>query len=188
MTLDFTILSDDQLVELISAACQEAIARGEAVGFAARSAMLSESEKARIAQAAREKEMRKAKEREALLLAEQEAARIRAELEEEKRREQAEKTQQLWEKKDEIIQRAQELLAEVLDSTESLQVWNKTDKRIYVNKSRLGANHVVYYHDGNGKTRPGTLELSAKLEPQRAAIKQFCAELCQKWNHIRVDL
>lgn len=190
MDLDFSILSDDQLVELIRAACQEAITRGEAVAFAARSAMLSEAEKAKIAQSVRDAEAQRAKEREVRFFAEKEAVKVRFELEEQKRKEQAGKTQQLWEKKDAIVNRAKDLLAEVIDTAPSLQVWNKSDKRIYVNKlnGRLGANHVVYYHDGNGRTRPGTLVLSEPLAPKREEILQFCQDLCSKWNTLRVDL
>lgn len=190
MELDFSILSDDQLVELVRAACEEAIRRGEAVGFAARSAMLSEAEKARIMQSARDIELQRAKEKEARELAEKEAARVRFELEEQKRKENAEKTKELWEKKEAIIARAQELLAEVWDTADSLQVWNKTDKRVYVNRTgrRFGSNHIEYYHTGTAREKPGTLILSKELNEKRAEIKQFCAELCEKWNSLRVDL
>ena len=56
--MDFTPLTDDQLVELIRAACSEAVKRGAACAAAAQGAYLGEAEKAQIARdaAAREAE------------------------------------------------------------------------------------------------------------------------------------
>jgi predicted ATP-dependent protease len=66
--LDFSALSDDQLLTLIKASLQEAISRHPALGEAARAAMLDEQERLRILREAGEREAAalRAKEREKL--------------------------------------------------------------------------------------------------------------------------
>lgn len=50
--LDFSGLSDDQLVELVREACQEAVRRNPAVEAATRQVMIDEAERARVAREA----------------------------------------------------------------------------------------------------------------------------------------
>jgi hypothetical protein len=79
MDLDFSHLTDDQLIELVRFCCQEAIRRGEAAGTAMRSMMIDEAERARIMRAASETEAAAIRARERERIAKEAADRVRAE-------------------------------------------------------------------------------------------------------------
>lgn len=79
--LDFSALSDDQLLTLIKAALQEAVSRHPALGEAARAAMLDEQERLRI--------LKEAGDREAAALRARERERLAREAAEEVRRQHA---------------------------------------------------------------------------------------------------
>lgn len=78
--IDFSGLTDDQLAELVRAACVEAVNRNEAVAAAVRQVMLSEAEKVAIAKQAAEREMLRLRAEEAERVAAQAVARVRAEV------------------------------------------------------------------------------------------------------------
>ncbi|USR37575.1 hypothetical protein L1F06_012795 [Ectopseudomonas hydrolytica] len=77
--LDFSDISDDQLVELARACCLESLRRSPAAAQAMRDMMLSEAEKARIAREASEAEIRAARARETERIARDAAAQARYE-------------------------------------------------------------------------------------------------------------
>ena len=77
--LDFSGLTDDQLVELARACCLEAARRSPAAEAAMRSMMIDEAERIRIAKAAAETEFAAARARERDRIAQEAAARVRAE-------------------------------------------------------------------------------------------------------------
>lgn len=66
MNLDFTVLTDDQLLQLVKLCCQEAVSRSGSTGAAMHQILLDEAEKARITRDASETEIRaiRAQERE----------------------------------------------------------------------------------------------------------------------------
>jgi len=167
MKLDFTEIQDDQFVELISAALAEAASRTQAVRMATKRCFLDEAEKAQIAQDAI------AHEAENIRRAEAEKAR-------------AGKTESAWEKKNALIARVHELFG-----TESfvLTVWNKTDKRIYLrrSKAKFGNNCVEFFCEGNTKTRPGTLQMSNAFDEKRKEITAFLKEICTAWNSLTME-
>src|SRR5205807_1516065 len=73
-----------------------------------------------------------------------------------------------------------------------LKVWQGTsDRRVFVGRG-FDSNVATYYHDGNGRNRPGTLELTAAAKEQlgeRAGeLKAFLADLCAKWKSIVVTI
>ncbi|MBN3262979.1 hypothetical protein [Pectobacterium brasiliense] len=77
MSLDFSDLTDDQLIELARACCEEAMRRNPAAQQAMRDMMLSEAEKARIAKNASELEIRSQRARERERIAKEATAKAR---------------------------------------------------------------------------------------------------------------
>jgi hypothetical protein len=79
MDLDFSGLTNDQLIELVRACCHEAMRRDPATGAAMRGMMLDEQEKMRIIRNAAESEAAAIRARERERLATETAERVRAE-------------------------------------------------------------------------------------------------------------
>ena len=77
--LDFSGLTDDQLLQFYRAVCQEAAARNPAVQAACRAAGLDEAEKVKIAAEAAQREAAAQRARERQRVAEEAVARVRAE-------------------------------------------------------------------------------------------------------------
>lgn len=77
--LDFSALSDDQLLGLVRAALREIVQRSPALSEAARSAMLDEHERATIAAHATDREAARLRALERARVATEAAARVRAE-------------------------------------------------------------------------------------------------------------
>lgn len=75
--LDFSALSDDQLVELARACCIEAIRRNPATQEAMQDMMIGEAERARIARQAQEAEIAAVRARERERIAQEAARRVR---------------------------------------------------------------------------------------------------------------
>lgn len=75
--LDFTELTDDQLIGLLRAVLRECVARGGAVGAAAHAAGLDEAERARIAEEAAEREAAKLRAQERERIAKEAAEEVR---------------------------------------------------------------------------------------------------------------
>jgi hypothetical protein len=109
MELDFSILTDDQLVTLIRSALQEAVRRSPATAAAAQAATLDEAEKARIARVAAERAAAEVREAEERRLAAAAAAQARRDAE-------AAATAAEWAAKEAIGARVREILGtEVLE-------------------------------------------------------------------------
>lgn len=77
--LDFSDLTDDQLVELARACCLEAVRRNAATAAAMEAMMLSEAEKARIARSASEMEIAAQRAAERQRIAQQARAKVQCE-------------------------------------------------------------------------------------------------------------
>ena len=75
--LDFSVLTDDQLIGLIRAALRECVARGGAVQAAARDATLDEAERAQVARAAADREAAKLRAQERERVAREAAEEVR---------------------------------------------------------------------------------------------------------------
>jgi hypothetical protein len=210
--LDFSALTDDQLVGLVRSALQEAVNRNPAVHAAAQAAVLDEAEAAKVRVEAAEKEARiqRAKQREAIAAAE--AARVRAanagavaaaEAEKKRAEEEAkrvemeaqrlaglaeeEKVRKLWEYKTDLDRRLGQLIRG--DRSMTVQVWLRgSDKRVYIQYD-YDDKLVTYYHTGNARDKPGKLWLGGDAElavkygtATREQILALCVELCGKWN------
>ena len=184
-TLDFSSLTDDQLVELIREACRAAVARGNGCARAAESAYLSEAERIRIAREATERELAARKAEEADRIAHQAANAVKFDLatEEQKRK---------WEEKKKISDRLNELVQS--DDTLELHVWSndRGEKRIYVSVSgrkRWNDNEIEYYHTGNAKNPPKSVKVSSKLLADghtREELLNFLGAVAERWINLRL--
>lgn len=83
MSLDFSGLTDDQLVELVREACHEAIRRNPGLRAAVENVMLDEAEKARVAKEATERAAAAMRARERERIAAEAAAAVREKAERE---------------------------------------------------------------------------------------------------------
>jgi hypothetical protein len=195
-SLDFSSLTDDQLVELIRSALQEAVRRGSAVEAAVRSAGLDEAEKARIAKEAAEREARKLHEEEARRIADEAAAKVRRDAERAKEQEAIDGRAKIRE----IAVRAREIWGSGWPDF-VVQVWDrKGDRRVFV-QGDFDSKFTTYYHTGNERIAPGTLSEESKwpaerlaehlgiaVDEARAQIKEFCVRLCEEWKQIKLEV
>jgi hypothetical protein len=194
--LDFSPLADDQLVELIRAALQEAVRRGSAVEAAARDAGLEEAEKARIARAAAEREAERLRQEEAARVAREAAEKVRRDAERAKEQEAIDERAKIRA----IAARARELWGSGW-SEFTVQVWDrKGDRRVFV-QADFDRKFTTYYHTGNERIAPGTLAEDARWpveclaehlgipeDEARGKIKEFCAGLCRDWKGLKVEV
>lgn len=190
MDLDFSQLSDDQLIQLIRLALQEAVSRHPAVEAAARAALLDEHEKVRIRNESAEREAAKLRAQERERIAKEAAEQVRrqqepvdaerkkAEGEAERRRvEEAGKAAAR-----EIAQREQEekewlrkaaLLVNLKPSEITLCEVPSRDKkdRVVVNKgsSKYERSHLVDW------TKDGTISTSRSLVSNKPQLVELCA-------------
>jgi hypothetical protein len=143
--LDFSALTDDQLVELIKLSVAEAQQRNDATFRAAQSIGLDAAERQRIRQAAIEAEAVQA-------LAQERAREREQAAQEAKRLSEVER----WQKRGELARP----FVEALGKGWHLNVWEGSDKRVYVEQGegRNSRAKLCYYVTGNGKNPPGTIE------------------------------
>lgn len=201
-TLDLSVLTDDQLVELVRVTCAEAASRNGAVGAAIRDAMLSEAERRIIADQAAERELQRLREQEAQRVAEQAAARIRAQQLNKAEAEQA----RTWEQKRTHARRIGELLANA--QVWSLTVWqardSRTEKRVYLDlgvpdpkvpERYFPTEKITLWVTGNSRHAPGSLtvervgkgDLKTVVPSDRGPLQSLLAEIAQAWNSVRLS-
>lgn len=93
------------------------------------------------------------------------------------------------EERDEIITR----MREWLPNATSLVVWSKdVDIRVYIGRG-YGKDDLVYYHTGNARTKPGSVEASRLIRDQigeklDSEVIPFLANLCKKWKSLKVTV
>lgn len=176
--IDFTPLTDDQLVELVRAACAECGVRGMAVQEAARAAMLSEHEKAQIRADATAREAQRIREEEAARVAQAAADELRRKADEKARAERKAQEELRW-KRNGLLAR---MVRATLGRGWVLTVWQKDGElRVYLD----GPGRVEYYHTGNHRNAPGTLTSS---EGGKAAeIREICRTALRFYNSVRLE-
>lgn len=183
--LDFSSLTDDQLVELIREACRAAVERGNGCARAAESAYLSEAERVRIAREATDRELAARKAEEADRIARQAADAVKYDLA-------AEEQKRKWEKKKKISDRLNELVNS--SDTLELHVWSNAcgEKRVYVSvagRKQWNDNEIEYYHTGNAKNPPKSGKLSSKLLADghtKAEVLEFLDTVADAWTNLRL--
>lgn len=198
MQLDFSAISDDQLIDLIRAACAEAGQRSVECAAAARNAMLDEAERAKIAREAIERERLRSTREEAERIAREALAKEKAAKEAEEQKAKEKKIADTWAWKEEMGRRVSEILRP--KNPQTLTVWNKGDKRIYLGKGYNG-NMVVYYHTGSARNKPRSIAIvkrpgnftedewkSGKEQEVEAALLPVFDGICQKWNTIEFEI
>jgi hypothetical protein len=183
MSLDFTPLSDDQLIELLRAGFQEASQRGVAVAAAVQSAMLSEAEKVEIAHDAARIEAERLRQDEARRIAAEAAEKVRQQAEAQKSQSEAAEQERLWALKNALSVRITDILD--LQGVE-VNLWIKEgEKRVYINVPNSRDSLVDYYHTGNSRKAPGTLEIARPHNKHRDEIRAFCEQIISGWKSLR---
>lgn len=196
--LDFSQLTDDQLVTLIRAALQECVARNPAVQAAAQSACLDETEKARIAAAAAQAEAAKLRAQERERIAKEAAEKVRREAprgpSETERK--AANAARLWELKRAGAAECVRVLRKFDHEHFHVCVWNREgEKRVYIRKvgARFGQNMVEFFCTGSSTKKPGSLKTgSLKMIAEFRGvdedlvlqeIRSLCESLCSTWTN-----
>jgi hypothetical protein len=188
--LDFTALTDDQLIALIASAAQEAIARGYATEAAAREVMLSAKERADIASAARDAEAERLRREEAQRIAEEAAAKVRNQATAKIVDAAAEKERTVWARRKGIAQAIASTGYSV--AGDSLVVWlsPSKEKRVFLQQTKFnGATYATLYVTGNAKHPPNTVELARGMDGNlKAALPAILRAVARDWNAIKIDL
>jgi hypothetical protein len=188
--LDFSQISDDQLVELFRALCAEAAQRGNHVEAAVRAAGLDEAERARVAREAAERAAEQLRREEAERIAREAAEQVRRQATQEQVQKAADEQAKIWGKQKMLGRAVQQLFGEGA----SLTVWNKNgDKRVYIDAERsISRKHsetlvrVEYYETGNSYNPPKTLKISGSratgTDEEKALVKLLVERACAHWN------
>lgn len=174
MELNFSGLTDDQLIALIRAACEEARHRGAATETAAQNVYLDEVERARIARAAELLEAERLRNEEAARVAEEAAARVRRDADRKQIDDMAHEERALWSKRKGI---AQALVAAGWDCRgDQLVVWlsPSKEKRVFLQESRRGLTYATLHVTGNNRHAPGSIVFSDNVnKPARPTIESI---------------
>lgn len=160
--MDFTQLTDEQLLTLLQEAMRESLARGSAVADAARQVLLSEKEAAEVASAASERTRERLRMEELHRVAKAAETKTRAEAETKLRQAEKDKIAKQW-----IAQKAQaqlivDALGDAYPEGTTVNIWNGTDKRVYLDCDagrRSSHLRAILYVDGNNRNAPGSFTL-----------------------------
>lgn len=192
--LDFSGLTDDQLIGLIRGALQEAAVRSPECQMATQAAVFDEAEAARImreaALAEGERIRAEAEQRMADEAAKAERRRIEAETAEERRR-QAEVARQ----EHELLRSRARLLVTVPYALR-VKVWLADEE---TQEKQAGIFHLtpegnelefeaLLFYTGNEKRVPGTFGVKPQHRPQQEEIKRFLTKLCEEHDEFKLDV
>ena len=193
MDLDFSGLTDDQLIGLIRAACGEARSRGNATEAAARNVYLDEVERARIARAAELLAGERLRNEEAQRVAKEAEDRVRRDADQKKIDDVAAGEVTLWARRKGIAQAFDAAGWDVRG--DQLVVWLSAskEKRVFLQKNVYGAaSWATLYVTGNKRQAPGSAEYShGGFKGDKAFEERVGAVLravAREWNAIKVDL
>lgn len=186
--MDFSTLSDEQLIELIKGALAETIKRGQTVVDAAREVMLDEKREAEIRFKAQEIAKEKILRQEAERIAKEEEAKILA-----KQRQSEEQKAIDAQKKNWAAKKSQaERMLSFFDGNIWINVWKSgNEKRVYINDGEPFGKRTkevaCYYATGNAKRAPNTFtgddNYWNKLSPeQREEFKALVIEISNYWG------
>jgi hypothetical protein len=193
-TLDFSGLTDDQLVSLIREALEEAASRTLACKTAAEAVFFDEAEKARLAQEATEREIDRLKREEAEQIARDAAEKVRLQKAAETERAKEKKVSETWEYKDCVGQQ----ISAILKPTRTIQlsVWSKKDKRIYIGGG-FDDNDVKFFCTGNSSEKAKALYIftsadigltEEELPAAKESLLPILEDVCKRWNAIYINV
>jgi hypothetical protein len=190
-TLDFSGLSDDQLLNLIRAALREVSSRDPSLSAAARSAMLDEAERARI--------MADAGEREAAKLRALERERVAREAAAQVREANAARTQQTTQaaaaaaaeaaraaqvaseaRGKDLLRRAAELVGKKPDGISVLLLDTQYGRRVLINEG--GAANYTREHLSDWTLGSGAIKTVRGLVKNKAALAAYSAEIAARYT------
>jgi hypothetical protein len=196
--MDFSILSDEQLIELIKGALGETIKRGQTVVDAAREVMLDEKREAEIKARATQRAQERIIEQEADRLAKDTEKEILAKRQAKEAEEKAEKIKNMWLKEK---AQAEKLLALLGDRNLYLSIWEKSpgvDRRMYLKADDFfGKDICCLFVTGNSKESPKSLTSTnlKKYTPNgkdfndfRNEVKDLLLEINNNWKSGRFDI
>lgn len=179
--MDFSILTDDQLLLLLKGAMQEAINRGGAVKLAAENEVISAQERAAIEFRVVEKLRLEEAEKQRKKIEQEAEAKFR----EEQQKQTVEKIASTWEIKAAAITAIREW---GYDDSFYLSIWSRNaDRRIYFQNEK-GVHPKwswCYYITGNNNNPPGFLEgkgIDCWFDDKREALCLFFKEIARDWK------
>lgn len=188
--IDFSELSDDQLVGLIRAACAEAVCRGAGVASAARDAYVTEVDRARVVREATSQEAERLRKLEEERIAADAAAAVRLAAEREKAATAAEREATLWARRRGI---ALALQASSYDPTgDQVVVWRSGshEKRVFLQERAYGGRtYATLYVTGNAKHAPDSVQFTAGLTArQKTDVAAILRAVAAEWDAMKVDV
>ncbi len=181
--MDFSTLSDEQLLELIESAMSEAVSRG--VGRIAETIYLDAQESARIQSEAAEAAKEKLRIAEVERLKREAESKVAAEA----RAKTTESQTNTWAKKAALMQalKAHPLFED--DKDFSVNIWERSpggEVRIYIQGPKVGRRNsneweIVYYATGSRYNAPGSIEGLAGGDHE-AQMKALCELAIKRWK------
>lgn len=190
--MDFSQLTDEQLLQLIEAALAETISRGTAVVDAAREVMLSMKEKEEIKAAAAARAKAKLANDEAEKIAREEEERLRRLSQQAEQEAKAEAQRKSWLTKKDQAQRMIDLLGA---KDIWINVWKGSgETRVYINDGEPFARKTielgVYYVTGNTKFPPKKLaeshrDIQGLDAEKKAELIALLQEISKSWNVVK---
>lgn len=179
--MDFSILSDDQLLDLLKATMAEAIKRGGDIASAAKGEVLSAQEKAAIEFKVAEKIRIEREEKERKRVAKEAEARMR----EEELKNQAEKVETDWEVKSAAVAAIRQW---GYDGEFEINIWSRgADRRVYFQKDarRRVSWKWCLYLGGNAYHPPGDFEgegADCWFDDKQDELKALLKEIASSWK------
>lgn len=177
--MDFSNISDDQLLQLIQAAMKEAAKRGGAIAYAANRVMLDAETELRIKTEA----ARRAAEEDNRKQVEQVKKQTEAELQKFRQEEERQKQADLWARKAAVIAALVEDPLFQKDGNFQVNVWERSgDLRVYLQELGKGRGgwEVAYYRTGNHSYPPGTV--TGVKDETRPRMVRFFELICSHWD------
>lgn len=177
--MDFTLVSDDQLLQLLKLAMAEALERGGAVRVAAQQEVLDTQERAQIEREVAEKLRLEKEERERRRIKEEAEAKFRAE----ENKKQAAATETTWACKAAIAQAMKEW---GYKGKFELNIWSRgADRRVYFQLDRKGTWKFCLYLTGNSTHPPMDFEgegAECWFDDKQKELKALLALIAKHWK------
>ena len=179
--MDFSILSDDQLLDLLKAAMAEAIKRGGDIASAAKGEVLSAQERAAIEFQVAEKIRIEREEKERKRVAQEAESRMRKE----ELKKQAERTETTWEIKSAAVEAIRQW---GYDGEFEINIWSRgADRRVYFQKdsSKRTSWKWCLYLGGNIYHPPGDFEgqgADCWFDDKQDELKSLLKAIASSWE------
>jgi hypothetical protein len=179
--MDFSILSDDQLLDLLKAAMAEAIKRGGDIASAAKGEVLSAQERAAIEFQVAEKIRIEREEKERKRVAQEAESRMRKE----ELKKQAERTETTWEIKSAAVEAIRQW---GYDGEFEINIWSRgADRRVYFQKdsSKRTSWKWCLYLGGNTYHPPGDFEgqgADCWFDDKQDELKPLLKAIASSWK------